>query len=140
MSNHSHSRTWVQQIKHYFTSHAHAGSNGLEQLGRSPLTSFMTCLVIGIALALPSALFVFLKNAETISHSMEQSAQLTLYLKKDISEARVHNVVQGLLKNPAIASAHAISPQQGLQELQEQADLKACSKNCLTIPYPGPSL
>jgi cell division transport system permease protein len=110
-------------MKRHLTRHWQAGVNGLSQLSRTPLTTLITCIVIGIALALPMALFVLLKNIEILSKNYQQSTQLTLYLKQNTSENEAHTLLQTLKNNPAISEVHAVSPAQGLKELREQAGI-----------------
>jgi cell division transport system permease protein len=111
----------MRVITNYVARHFQAALYSLGQISRAPLASFMTCLIIGIALALPTALFVGLKNFKNISESLQQTIQITLYLKSSIKENQVTKLMAKLKNNPQIASIKAISPNQGLQELQEQA-------------------
>ncbi|MES2218179.1 MAG: permease-like cell division protein FtsX [Pseudomonadota bacterium] len=110
-------------LSNYLVRHTQAALNSVGQLSRSPFNTVMTCVVIGIALALPLALFVLLKNVEVLSHNFQQSNQLTLYLKPEVNEAQTNDLLKILKKNPAINQVTAISPDQGLKELQEQAGI-----------------
>jgi cell division transport system permease protein len=110
-------------LSNYLVRHAQAALNSIGQLSRAPFNTVMTCVVIGIALALPLALFVLLKNVDVLSHNFQQSNQLTLYLKPEVSAGQTSDLLNILKKNPAINQAMAISPEQGLKELQEQAGI-----------------
>jgi len=114
-----------QSQHNYFTSygvrHLQAGLNSLGQLSRAPFTTLITCIVIGVTLALPMALFILLKNVDVLSQKLQQSTQMTLYLKAETTKAQAQAVVQQLQENALIKEAHAISPDEGLTELQHQA-------------------
>lgn len=118
MTRQQHNSFWTR-FKNYCARHGQAGLNSLGQLSRTPLTTFITCIVIGIALALPMGLFVLLKNVENISQNFQQSTQITVYLKPDTTKETALTFLRGLNHNPDISEARAISPEQGLQELQE---------------------
>ncbi len=126
----------LNAIKIYLLRHVQSALNSLGQLSRSPFASLMTCLVIGISLALPAALFVLLKNAENIRSNFQQTAQITLYLKKDISPGKVNLLTEKLKHNPAITKAYPISPTEGLAELQQQAGFQGATEELKENPLP----
>lgn len=123
-------------VRNYFARHMQAGLNSLGQLSRTPIASLMTCLIIGITLALPTALFLVLKNAENIRDSFRQTTQFTLYLKKNTSEDQTQTLTHNLQKNSVIETAYAISPQQGLKELQQQAGYQDVIEELRDNPLP----
>jgi cell division transport system permease protein len=123
-------------LTNYFTRHMQAGLYSLGQLTRSPFASLITCLIIGITLALPAALFVALKNAEIISGSFQQTMQMTLYLKTNTTEQQALALTQQLQTDPDIQSVHAISPSDGLKELQKQAGFDITANDIQENPLP----
>ena len=125
-----------QVIKRYLTRHWQAAVNGLSQLSRTPLTTLITCMVIGIALALPMALFVLLKNIEVLSKNYQQSTQVTLYLKENTSQNEALTLLQTLKNNPAISEARAVSPAEGLKELRDQAGIDEIMTDLSNNPLP----
>jgi len=118
MTRQQHKNIWTQS-KNYCVRHGQAALNSLGQLSRSPFNTFITCIIIGIALALPMGLFVLLKNVENISQRFQQSTQITLFLKPETNKEIALDLLNKLNHNSTISEAHAISPEQGLQELQE---------------------
>lgn len=122
--------------ENYFSRHLQAATNSIGQLSRSPFTALMTCLVIGIALALPMALFVLLKSMDALNQNFQQSTQITLYLKADVNESQVSNLVNTLKNNPDIRTVNAISPTQGLEELQQQAGVDNVLADLQSNPIP----
>jgi cell division transport system permease protein len=129
-------KTSSRSFKNYMTRHAQAAFNSIGQLSRAPLAALVTCLVIGIALALPMALFVLLKNMEVLNQNFQQSTQMTLYLKQDATDAQAKTLAAALKKNPDIKNVTLISPAQGLQELQEQAGVTNVMSDLQNNPIP----
>jgi cell division transport system permease protein len=107
-------------LSNYILRHCQAAVNSLGQLSRAPLASIMTCFVIGITLALPTALFVALKNFNNIGGNLQQTMQVTAYLKAQSKEKDAIELGQKFEANPNVASVQIISPEEGLKELQQQ--------------------
>jgi cell division transport system permease protein len=123
-------------LSNYVIRHTQAALNSVGQLSRTPFNTVMTCVVIGIALALPLALFVLLKNVEVLSHNFQQSNQLTVYLKPEVNESQATDLLKIVKKNPSINQATLISPEQGLKELQELAGLSNALSDLSGNPLP----
>ncbi len=107
----------------------------LGQLSRHPLSLLMTAAVIGIALALPTGLHVLLQNAQQLSGRWDGSAQISLFLKKSVSDRQARNLARQLRQRDDIAKVSYISRAQALKEFQQQSGfgdaLKALKKNPL---------
>lgn len=125
-----------RMMSNYFMRHCQAAVNSLGQFSRVPLASFITCLIIGIALALPTALFIGLKNIETIGGHLQKTMQITVFLKLNNKESDVNKLVRNLQMDPEIASIKIISPDQGLKELQQQAGFQGISMVLPDNPLP----
>ncbi len=123
-------------LKNYFARHCQAGLYSLGNLIRAPFASFMTCLIIGITLALPAVLFVALKNAELLSNTFQQTMQITLYLKDNVTENETQALARDLQTEKDIKSARAISPADGLKELQKQAGFDVTPGDLQNNPLP----
>jgi cell division transport system permease protein len=126
----------VRYLKNYLLRHAQAALSSIGQISRSPLAAFMTCVVIGIALALPMALFILLKNVENLGENFQQTTQMTVYLKPNITEDQAQALVTTLKQNRELTGVTAISPAQGLNELQQQAGIDNVLANLQNNPIP----
>jgi cell division transport system permease protein len=122
--------------KNYLLRHLQAATNSIGQISRTPLSALMTCVVIGIALALPAALFVLLKNGEVLSQQFKSTTEITLYLKPTTTAAQVSALTTALKNNPDISQATPISPSAGLKELQQQVGQENLTANLQTNPLP----
>lgn len=135
--NHSRHRPGVLTlIKSYFIRHLQVFFYSLGQISRTPLSTLMTCMVIGIALALPTGLHVLLKNAQQLSGGWENTAQISLFLKKEMTTSQAMQLKADIEKWPEVISVHYISRQQALQEFQTLSGFGDALKALDTNPLP----
>ena len=71
-------RAWIE-------SHRASLLDSLRRLGKQPIGSFFTCLVMAVALSLPMGLSLLLNNVERLGGSWQRAAQISLYLNLDAS-------------------------------------------------------
>ena len=91
-------RSWLQH-------HRLSAADSLFRVLDKPLSSLLTWLVIGIALALPVGLSVALDNARAISDGLDSTARLSLFL------------VDGTSAGDAAALAEELEQQDGVSEV-----------------------
>lgn len=101
------------------TDHLRSLLFSLGKVYRSPGSSLMTMAVIGIALALPTGLFVLLDNLQVVGHTFQGSAQISLYLKLDVPDKRGRALSERLERWDKIASSRYISRDQALEEYRQ---------------------
>lgn len=93
--------------------------SSFREIIHTPLPSAMTTTVIGIALALPTGLYVLLENVQNISGEWGGVAQISLFLKSDVDEKQVHLLADQLLNQNEIASVQVIMPEEALAEYKK---------------------
>lgn len=76
----------------YFALHLNALRDALRRLAGAPLGSVLSCLVIGIALALPCAGWVVLDNLRGITGSASGVQQISLFMTIDASAREVGEI------------------------------------------------
>lgn len=103
----------------YAKHHLQVLLSSLGQLCRSPLSTLLTALVIGIALALPAGLYVLVKNVQTLSADWEAGAQISLFLKPDISDERAEQLAERLRLLPGIGGVNTLSRAAALEEFRQ---------------------
>jgi len=86
---------------------------------RQPAASFMTIAVIAIALALPAGMFVLLNNASYVSVGWDNSAQISVFLKSDVSEKQARQLMGKLRIFDDVASVSMINKVQALKEFKK---------------------
>jgi len=67
----------------WFDHHRRAAFQSFLRLWREPIQSLVTCLAVGVALALPAALWALLQNVEAVSGSVQTAARFTLLLDQN---------------------------------------------------------
>ncbi len=98
--------------------HIHQAVSSLSDVWRTPIASLMTMLVLGVSLALPSTLYIVLKNAQTISEQWTSPTDINLFLKKEIPESRYQNLLQRIQTYDEVESIQYISKEQGMTEFK----------------------
>lgn len=118
---------------------AHRSSllDSLRRLGRQPIGSFFTCLVMAIALSLPMGLSLLLSNVERLGGSWQRAAQISIYLNLDASAAQGEKLRDEIRSMPGVAEAEYISREQALKEFQQQSGLGEALKELPENPLPG---
>jgi cell division transport system permease protein len=86
---------------------------------RSPLGSLATWLVIGVAMALPGALYLVLDNLDRLASRWDGAAQISLFLKIDVSDAAGGELARRLEREQGVAKVQFISREQALAEFRE---------------------
>ena len=75
------------------TRHAQALLGSLGRLQRNPIATVLTLLVIGLALALPAALGLFITNAQTATGGFSHAVDMSVYLKSGVPLAKAQQLV-----------------------------------------------
>jgi cell division transport system permease protein len=109
----------ARPLRNYFVRHVQVALNSLGRLYRSPLASLMTAAVIGIALALPSGLYLLTGNLQRLSTQWDGSASFSLFLHKSVSLQQTQALQGRLQQWPEIESLQLITPDQALSEFSE---------------------
>jgi len=99
--------------------HLQVALASLGRLIRAPLSSLMTTLVIGIALALPAGLYLLLGNVQTLSGNWDGAASISLFLKQETSDKQAQQLASRLQDDPAINQVKLISRTEALEEFRQ---------------------
>jgi cell division transport system permease protein len=124
-------------LSSYFLRHIQVFFYSLGQLSRTPVSTLMTCMVIGIALALPTGLHTLLKNAQQLSGGWESTAQISVFLNRNIRTSQAQKLKSDIQNWPDVISVHYISREQALKEFQELSGFGDALKALNTNPLPS---
>ena len=125
-----HLRAWLE-------SHRASMVDSLLRLAKQPVGSFFTCLVMAVALSLPMGLSLLLGNVERLGGSWQQAAQISVFLKMDVSDAQGEKLRDEVAILPSVAQAEWISREQALEEFQQGSGLGEALKELPENPLPG---
>jgi len=123
--------------RHWREHHADVAKDCLRQLFAAPMSTFMTVLVLAVALALPGFLFSALSNVSRLSDSWDNENKISLFLQTDLSTAQVDNFVQNLLLRPDLIAIDLVDASQGLLEFKQQSGLSDILDSLESNPLPA---
>lgn len=90
----------------------------LGEIWRTPFSSIMTMMVLGVSLTLPVTLHIIVKNVTTVSTSFDSASEISLFIKQEVSEQKVQQLLTRLRLYPEIESVAHISRVQALEEFK----------------------
>lgn len=125
------------QVHAWLESHRASLVDSLRRLGKQPIGSFFTCLVMAVALSLPMGLALLLDNVERLGGSWQRAAQISVFLHIDASEAQGQALREQIAAMDDVAEAEWISREQALAEFQQQTGLGEALKELPENPLPG---
>ncbi len=108
------------------------------RLMRQPFGTFLSALVIGIALALPGAGFVLLDNMSSLARGVAGKPEVSVFLKSDASPEQRQAIEESLRQNPRIASSRFVGKDLAREELIQNGwgdVLEGLSENPLPDAY-----
>jgi len=102
----------------WLTRHASTSVGALGRLSRQPFASLMIVLVIAVTLALPAAINVVVKNAQSISGGWDNALDFSVYLKLDIPVTEAE-ALAGLIRQRAdVASVTLVTATEALADFK----------------------
>lgn len=126
----------MQRLKGYLQHHPQMLYFSLAKLLANPLASLMTIAVIGISIALPTASYVLLTNAQTASGDWDANARVSLYLN-DLPEAATDDLLEQVRTQPGIADVAYLSPDEALAEFRDISGFGDALDALEDNPLPG---
>lgn len=93
----------------------------IRELARNPVASLMIWLMVGIALALPTLLYVMLVNVSEVSADWGGNPRVTLYMTYEAKNPAVSALARQIAQEPGIKSATFIARDAALREFQERS-------------------
>ncbi|MDH5301567.1 MAG: permease-like cell division protein FtsX [Gammaproteobacteria bacterium] len=120
----------------YWASHKLAIHSARQRLQATPLHTLMTVLVIAVALSLPAALQVLITNTQQLGSGLEESAQISLFLKGQTTEGQALALQQQLRDRSDIAEVSYISREQALSEFESLSGFTEALKTLDENPLP----
>ncbi len=116
----SHSRTqWSDVLKGWIIHHRSSAGDSLRRLIANSFSSVMTWLVIGIAMAMPVGLLVALDNARAVGSNLDSPAQLSLFLRPEMSVQAAQRLQNILAQRADVLSTRLVPRDEALLEFQQ---------------------
>jgi cell division transport system permease protein len=122
--------TWLMQ-------HAQACIYSMGQIFKNPLNSLLTTAVVGISLALPTGFYLLLDNCQRVAAGWDNSTQISLFLRLDISEERAISLAEEVQQLEGITSVEYISRKTALEEYQRLSGFNDAISTLEENPLPS---
>ena len=116
--------------------HVSTAISALGRLARQPFASLMTILVIAVTLALPAALHLLIKNAQSISASWDNALDFSVYLKADTSINDARRLADIIQQRADIEQVTLISSDEALAEFRDQSGFGEALDHLTVNPLP----
>lgn len=124
------------QFTAWLVSHLRAFIFSLGKLYRSPAATVMTLSVIGIALALPTTLYLILFNIQSVSGGWDQASQVSLFLYQDSSDEALKTTAQTVLARPEVSQVQTLTADQALEEFKTYSGFSEALNDLDENPLP----
>ena len=120
----------------WLTRHASMSLGALGRLSRQPIASLMIILVIGVTLALPAAINVVIKNAQSVSGSWDNALDFSVYLKLDLTVSEAEGLARLIGQRADITSVDLVTADEALAEFKQQSGCGAALDQLGNNPLP----
>ncbi len=119
---------WLRHQKHALTS-------ALRRLARQPVSTLLTALAMGVAISLPSGLYLGLDNLSRLAGELPAQPEISVFLDPAASGAD-KQAIATRLKRPDIAQARFVPKDDALAALSVSQDLADISAGLAENPLP----
>jgi cell division transport system permease protein len=116
--------------------HLSTASAALSRLLQQPFASLMTILVIGVTLALPAAMHLVIKNAQSISNSWDNALDFSVYLKKEVSVAEARDLAYIISQRADVEKVTFLSADDALADFREHSGFGEALEHLAGNPLP----
>jgi cell division transport system permease protein len=119
-----------------FERHMQALLGSLGRLARQPFATLLTIVVISIALALPTALYLVVANMRGVTEGLDDTVQLSAYLPMSATESQAKRISAAIASKPGVSGTELVSPDEGLAEFRQRSGIGDALKALPENPLP----
>jgi len=120
--------SWLRHQKHALTS-------ALRRLAGQPVATLLTALAMGVAISLPSGLYLMLGNLSRLAGDLPAQPEISVFVQADASATHTQ-ALAARLKQSDIASARFVSRDDALATLSSAQDLTDITAGLTHNPLP----
>jgi cell division transport system permease protein len=121
----------------YFERHAQTLVASLGRLARQPFGTVLTIGVLGVALALPACLHLFVVNARALSGGWQGSLDFTVYLRPGVPESEARQIAARIGERADVLGARLVTADEGMRQFREWSGLGAALDALTENPLPA---
>ena len=108
-------------MSNWLNHHLQAIKLVLFRMRNNALSTFMICLVIAVAMCLPSLFYMVVDNLSKLTDHMQSETEISLFLKQDAGKKTIAEINTVLAKNADIREYHLVTKDQAWKQLQEKS-------------------
>lgn len=120
----------------WFVRHMRTGIAAFRRLMRQPFASLMTILVIAVTLALPAAMHLVIKNAQSISATWDNALDFSVYLNTGTSIEEARRLADIIRQRADVERVTLITSDEALVEFREQSGFGDSLDHLTVNPLP----
>lgn len=119
------------------TRHAQAMLGSLGRMARDPFATFLTLLVIALALALPTAMRLVVINALSATGGFSGAEDISVYLKTDVPLQKAQQLERNARSRAEVAQVELIPADKGMEEFRTYSGFGAALEALKQNPLPN---
>jgi cell division transport system permease protein len=116
--------------------HTQALLGSIGRLVRNPFATALTLLVIGLALALPLALSLFVTNAQAATGGFANAVDMSVYFKTDVPLAKAQQLAADARQRSEVAEVTVIPADKALEEFRSYSGFGTALEALKENPLP----
>ena len=120
----------------YLRQHQAVLTESFVRLLNYPMASFMTLMVIAIALSLPGGLYVMLKNVQSVTDQWEQQSVISLYLFSELEDTQALSLSHQISARDDVTSVSYVSKEEGLRYFEQVSGYEQILSSLPENPLP----
>ncbi len=132
----SNTPTTTSPLKLTLSQHSFHFLDSLKGLIKEPISTLMTTLVIAIAIALPSCLYLLISNAQGLTERWETTHDINVFVEGSLSNTDLEALQKKISQRPDVQLVRTISSQQALEELKQEIQMQMISDAIGSNPLP----
>ena len=124
-------------LSNWVARHGHALVSTTGHLGRHGFATVLTVAVMGLALALPLALNVLVRNVRDATGDFSEAVGLSVFFKPEVAEEKARQLAKSAGERTGVASATLITASEALAEFRAQSGFGAALDALPANPLPN---
>ena len=124
------------KLEAWLARHAQTLVGSLGRIVQHPVGAVSTMAVIGVALALPLLLDVFLQNSDAATANWNQAFDISVYLDKKAASSRAPALAKQLRARPDVAAVRIITAEEALAQFRAASGFGAALDALSDNPLP----
>lgn len=126
----------IARLRAYGREHLRSVIFSLGKLYRQPFAATLTLLMIAIALALPTCLYVLLDNLQAVTYKWHDGGQITLFLEIDTGKKTVKTLRRHFVDHAKIRNVEYVSGEAALKDFRSRSEIGHLLEGLKENPLP----